>query len=93
MEVRFGPSSRRFLDSQPQNIRSKLINDVVRLSDNPYLRPDEPSISPFLAAPVVIRHFEDDFHWMLFYLENDTLILANIGNISEPPHLYRAPDR
>ena len=93
MEVRFGPSSRKFLDSQPQNIRSKLINDVVWLSENPYLRPDEPSIKPFLAAPVVIRHFQDDFQWILFYLESDTLIIANIGTISEPPHLYRSPDR
>lgn len=80
------------LDAQPANVRSKLINDVVWLSHNPHLTPDDPSKRPFLAPPVVIREFRDDFHWVLYYLEDDTLAVANIGNVGEPPYLYRRPN-
>jgi hypothetical protein len=91
VEFRFGPSARRFLDSQPQQVCSKLIDDVVWLRGNPHLTPDDPRKRPFLAPPVVIREYRDEFHWVLYYLENNELIIANIGDISEEPHIRRRP--
>ena len=93
MGIRFAPSSVRFLDAQSHNVRSKLINDIVWLNDNHHLNPDDPSLTPFLAPPLVMRQFRDDFHWIIFYLDGDDLIVANIGSLSEAPHLYRPPDR
>ena len=91
MNVVFAPSSRRFLDSMPNCIRSKLINDIVWLADeNYYLTPDDERIVPFLMAPAVGRLFKDDFHWIVFYTEGDRLIVANIGHIGEKPHLWRS---
>jgi hypothetical protein len=91
MGVQFSPSSRRYLDSQPHNVRTKIINDVAWIKDNPHLRPDNPTIRPFLAPPSVMRLFQDDFHWILFYLDADNLMEANIGDIAELPHLFRRP--
>ena len=87
--IAFAPSSRRFLDSMPNHIRSKLIHDAVWLTDNLHLAPDNQQIVPFLMAPVVGKLFKDDFHWIIFYTEKDRLIIANIGAISEIPHLWR----
>lgn len=92
MQVRFAPSAIRFLDRQPHNVRSKLVNDAVWLNDHPYFEPDDASKRPFLAAPVIIRQFQDGFHWILYYIDGDSLIIANIGLRSEPPHLRRPPD-
>jgi hypothetical protein len=92
MALRFAPSTRRFLDTQPHNVRSKLINDVVWLDEHHHLAPDHPTIKPFLASPMVMRMFQDDFHWIIFYADGESLIVANIRHTSEIPHLWRAPD-
>jgi hypothetical protein len=89
MEIRFASSSKRFLDSQPDNVRSKLINDVLYLRDNHHLSPDDPSITPFLMAPTVGKLFRDAFHWIIFSIDGELLMVANIGLSSETPHLWR----
>jgi hypothetical protein len=89
MDIAFAPSSRMFLDSKPNHIRSKLINDAVWLDENPYLVPDDPQIVPFAMLPGFGRMFKDDFHWIIFYTTGERLIIANIGCISEKPHLRR----
>ena len=91
MEVRFAGSAKRYLDSQPNNVRSKLINDVVWLADNPVLLPDDETIVPFDMPPAVGKMFRDDFHWIIFYVEGDSIVIANIGEVSESPHLWRPP--
>ena len=85
MPIRFAPSSIRFLDRQPHNIRSKLINDVVFLRDHPA----QEAIVRYLTAPVVVDLFQETFHWILFYVEAGTMMVANIGDSSEEPHLWR----
>ena len=64
------------MDSKPNHIRSKIINDAIWLADNPYLVPDDPRIVPFLTPPVLGKMFKDDFHWMIFYTEGERLIVA-----------------
>ena len=89
MDIAFAPSSRRFLDAKPNHIRSKLISDAVWLASNPYLAPDDCRIVPFHMAPGVGKIFRDDSHWIIFYTEAERLIIANIGCLSEEPHLWR----
>ena len=86
MPIRFAPSAIRFLDAQPHNVRSKLINDVVWLRDNS----DDPSLEEYLAAPVVIKLYRNSFHWVLFYIQTDFMVVGNIGGSDEEPHLWRA---
>ena len=85
MPIRFAPSSIRFLDGQPDNVRSKLINDVVWLRDHHA----QLTLERYLAAPVVIDLFRDSYHWILFYVEAGTMMVANIGDSGEDPHLWR----
>ena len=87
MGPRFAHSARRFLDAQPHNVRSKLINDALWLHENHYLAPDYSPITPFLAPPVVMKLFRDDFH-----VDGESLIIANIGHNSEAPHLWRSAE-
>ena len=91
--MRIGPSARRFLDAQTVAIREKLIDDLLWLDHNPRLAPDEPWKRPFHAPPVVLRIFQDDTHWIIYYIQgNGELMVANIGDRSETPFLHR-PDR
>ena len=89
MRIVFALSARRFLDAVPNHIRSKLISDAVWLANNPYLTPDDTQIVPFLMPPHVGKIFRDDSHWIIFYTEGERLIIANIGCLSEEPHLWR----
>ena len=89
MEIRFAPSSQQFLNNQPHDIVNKLLDDVLWLRDHPYLAPDDPRKKPFFAPPVYISEFCDDAHWILYYSDKTSLIVANIGRISEPRHLHR----
>ena len=93
MDIAFASSSRRFLESKPNHIRSKLIDDAVWLADNPYLILDDARIVPFLMAPVVGKIFKDDSHWIVFYTTGERLVIANMGSVAEKPHLWRQPDR
>jgi len=88
--VYFGPSARRFLDSQSHQVRSDLIDLAVWLADNPHFSPDDPRKKPFLASPVVLRLYEDDGYWVVYYLDRGRLIIANNGDALETPHLWRS---
>ena len=88
--MQIGSSARRFLDGQTNPVRRKLIDDLVWLDHNPRLTPDDPRKRPFHAPPVVLRIFQDDSHWIIYYIQNNgELMAANIGTRSEPPHLHR----
>ena len=52
----------------------------------------------FLAPPVMMRKYQDYFHWIIYYLDGDSeagvesdarLIVANIGRVGEAPRLTR----
>lgn len=90
MDLHFGPSARRFLDNQSHQVRSDLINLSVWLAQHPYFSPDDPRKKPFLASPVVLRLYQDDDYWVVYYLNQDGLIIANIGNASEVPSVWRS---
>ena len=96
MRILFAPSARRFLDKQTAAVVSKLISDIVWLRGQPYFQPDNPQIRPFVASPAVFRLFQDEFHWVIYYINNKAtgpeFIVANIGDALETPHLWRADD-
>ena len=92
MDIRFASSAKRFLDAQMNNVRSKLVNDVVWLADNPHLLPDEAAITPYGIPTIVGKLFKDDFHRIIFTIDGQRLTVANVGLISEDPHLWRTPD-
>ncbi len=92
MDIRFASSSKKFLDTQPNNVRSKLINDIVWLADTHYLAPDDPAIVPFDMPPLVGKLYRDLFHWIIFTVQEDVITIANIGRLSEKPHLWRESD-
>lgn len=88
--MQIGPSARRFLDAQTNSTRSKLIDDLVWLDHNPRLTPDDPRKRPFDAPPVILRIFQHDRHWIIYYIRNDgQLVVANIGDLSETPDVRR----
>lgn len=88
--MRIGPSAHRFLDAQTNALRRKLIYDLVWLDHNPRLTPDDPRKRPFHAPPVVLRIFQDESHWIIYYIQNDgQLMVANIGDNSEMPSPHR----
>ncbi len=88
--MQIGPSARRFLDAQTNSTRSKLIDDLVWLDHNPRLTPDDTRKRPFDAPPVILRIFQDDRHWIIYYIRNDgQLVVANIGDLSETPDVRR----
>ena len=91
MDVRFSRSATIFLNSQSITTRSKLLGDCVDLSNNPWLSPDNASIASILTPPGVMRLFRDDSHWIIFYLNHtpEQTIIANIGDNSEKPFLWR----
>jgi len=91
LSLKFSRSAKIFLQSQPANIVSKLIDDCAELTDNPHLTPGDPRKAPFFAPPVFMRIFRDTFHWIIYYVENDIVLIANIGMNGEEPHLYRKP--
>ena len=52
----------------------------------------------FLAPPVMMRKYQDYFHWIIYYLDGDSeagvesdarLIVTNIGRVGEEPRLTR----
>jgi len=49
---------------------------------------------PFFTPPVFMRLFQNDTHWIVFDITDDLeqMIVANIGEQSETPHLWR-PER
>lgn len=83
MPIRFAASAIRFLDDQPHNIRSKLINDVVWLRDNYDTVPDlQDSLFRF-------KVYRDLFQWILFVIDANHMLVANIGVNGEEPHFWR----
>ena len=83
MPIRFASSAIRFLDGQPHNIRSKLISDVVWLRDYHDTVPDlEDSLFRF-------KVYRDLFQWILFLIDADHMLVANIGVLAEEPHFWR----
>ena len=89
MPIRFARSARIFLRSQASAVASRLIGECVLLASNPYLDPDDPRKSLFLAPPAVMRIYRVDEHWIIYYEEHGNLIIANIGSVLEKPHLWR----
>jgi tellurite resistance-related uncharacterized protein len=57
---------------------------IDRLRDNTHYE-------PFFAPPAIFKKYttEDGQYWILYYLEGDTLVIANIGDRTEQPHLWR----
>jgi len=86
----FTRSARTYLRSQPNNVRSKLVDDIVELANDPYLSPDDPSKRPFLAPPAVMTKWQDDLHWVIYYVQRDDLMVANIGDRGERQSPVRA---
>ena len=84
MRFRFQPSSIRFLDVQTQEVRSKLIDDIVMLGNNQISETE-----PFLAAPAVFKVYRDDVHWIIYYFESDSMAIPNVGDARERLHLWR----
>ena len=88
--MKVGPSARRFLDNQTLAIRRKIIDVLVWLDHNPRLTPDDERKRPFDAPPAVLRILQDSGYWVISYLlANGELMVANIGDSSETPHLRR----
>lgn len=88
--MQIGPSARRFLDGETNAVRRKVIDDLVWLDHHPRLTPDDPRKRPFNAPPVVLRIFQDDSHWVIYYILNSgELMVANIGENTESPSLHR----
>lgn len=87
----FASSARRFLDGQSLEVRTKAIDEVVWLTHNPELILDDPRIRPFFAPPVYLRIFDSGPLWIIYYWSTikDDWIIANIGDDSETPHLWR----
>ena len=83
------PSARKFLDEQIYSVRLTLLDNVQWLESNPHLTPDDKRKRPFDVPPVVLRLYRDDTHWIVYYIEHGTLIIANIGDAAETPHLWR----
>ena len=83
------PSARQFLDSQTTDVRLKLLKAVRHLGESPYLSPDDRRKRPFVAPPVLLRLYSDDTCWIVYYMDKGVLKVANIGNSSETPHLWR----
>ena len=92
------PSARRFLDIQDNQTRGRLVDILLWLCDHPYGDPEDPNKSMFLAPPVMMRKFQDYFHWIIYYLDGDSeagvesdarLIVANIGRVGEAPRPTR----
>ena len=89
--VYFAPSAEYFLDRQSVELVSRLIDEVVWLTYNPELTPDDPRKRPFFAAPVLLRIFHGEVCWIIYYWSTirDDWIIANIGHEGEKPHLWR----
>ena len=92
MDLKFGPGARFFLSQQSTQSCDNLLDACIALRDNPRLSPDNATIIPFLAPPAVMRLFQDDFHWIIFYVSEfaQRVIIANIGDNAEAPHLWRS---
>lgn len=84
MRFRFQPSILKFLDIQSHEVRSKIIDDVVSLGSGVISE-----TRPFLGAPIVFHLYEDDFHWIIYRFELDSMAIANAGDARERPHLWR----
>ncbi len=101
MRIEFAPPAKRFLNSQSNQVRSKLINDVTWIRDYPFLTPDDPRKVPFRVSPFgVLPLYQDDFHWIVYYLGDaeiteyvggPDLIIVNIGDWTDEPSVYRQP--
>ena len=89
MPVKFLRSARLFLAAQPLNVSSKLIDDCAYLAIDPRLAPDDPSKTLFYAPPVFYHLFQDDFHWIIYEIGDEHLLIVNIGTQEEAPHLWR----
>jgi hypothetical protein len=78
----------RFLKTQPPEVCSSLIDNVVWLAHNPSIAPDDTLRRPFFANPVFFTKYEDDTHWIIYDPTNG-LMVANIGIRGERQLLHR----
>ncbi len=74
---------------QEQAVVHKLISDIAWIWQFPEIEPDQPYKTYFNADVLVARIFKDDSQWIIYYFEAETMIVANIGTILEPPRLFR----
>lgn len=87
--MRFCPPARKFLNSQTPDAILEIIDQLRWLERNPHLTPDDPRKRPFSASPVVLRIFEEGKYWAIYYLQENDLMVANVGDHLEYPHLWR----
>ena len=83
------PSARKFLNGQTSDTIREIIDRLLWLDQNPHLTPDDPRKRPFEAPPVVLRIFQEGKYWAIYYLQNNELMVANVGDHLEYPHLWR----
>ena len=68
---------------------SSLISEVVYLGQSPELEPDDARKASFYTPPVFMRIYRTLFHWIIYDVDSNRILIANLGNADEKPHLYR----
>ena len=87
--LKFCPPALKFLNQQPELVVHHLVDEAVGLRDRMAERPDSPDIHIFLMPPAVGRLYIESCHWIVFYIDLERLMVANIGGEDEAPFLWR----